>query len=302
MIVVKVRGGMANQMFPYACAKALSWRCGTDLKIDASNYSDLIEPDTAHKRAYSLGCFNLSSPQVTDQELMYWFDDKLSDKFKRRFDRLKPYYARRHINEPVANVVYRDPNIFLLKPKGHVYLEGDWNAHRYFSDYQSEIRSEFEFSIEPSIENQALIDEISTVNSVAIHFRRGILLEGNSNYLVLPEEYYFNAIRYIIENVTNPKFYLFSDDPEWVKTNIKIEGFPTKVVDHNDQRHNYEDMRLMSTCKHVIMANSGFSWWSAWLGKQPGQIVVAPQHYWKHDAYDVMYSDYYPDHWIKMWI
>lgn len=301
MIVVKVRGGMANQMFPYACAKALSLRMGTDLKIDARQYSDEIEPDIIHSRAYCLKHFNISSSLVSDHDLLYWFDSSFWARVKRIHYRFKPYYERIHIIEPVKNVVYRDPNIYLLKTQKNIYLQGDFNSYRNFIDYESEIRKEFEFAIEPSAKNKELINEMGQVNSVAIHFRRGIILEGNSNYLVLPLEYYLEAIRYIISKVANPSFYLFSDDPGWVKNNIKIDGFPVRVIDHNDQRHNYEDMRLMSTCRHIIMANSGFSWWAAWLGKKDGQIVIAPKHFWKNDSYDVMNSDFYPADWIKMW-
>lgn len=301
MIVVKIRGGMANQMFPYACAKALSLRMGTELKIDASDYSDDIEPDIVHKRAYGLKFLKISSPLVADSDLLYWFDKSIFKRIKRIHYRFKPYYERIHIIEPVNNVVYRDPNIYLLQTKKNIYLQGDFNSYRNFIDYESEIRKEFEFAIEPSAKNKEIINEMGQVNSVAIHFRQGIILEGNSNYLVLPLEYYLAAIKYIISKVANPSFYLFSDDPEWVKRNIKIAGFPVRVIDHNDQRHNYEDMRLMSTCKHIIMANSGFSWWAAWLGKKDNQIVVAPRHFWKNDSYDVLNSDFYPESWIKMW-
>lgn len=301
MIVIKIRGGMANQMFPYACAKALSLRMGTSLKIDARQYSEDIEPDIISQRSYGLKCFNISAPLVESQDLLYWFDQSILKKIKRFCSRFKPYYQREHIIEPVQNVVYRDPNIYLLKTDKNIYLQGDFNSYRNFIDYEREIRKEFEFSVDPSEENKKIIEEMSQVNSVAIHFRRGIILETNSNYLVLPLEYYLKAIDYIISSVDSPNFYLFSDDPQWVKDNIKIYGFPVRVIDHNDQRHNYEDMRLMSACKHVIMANSGFSWWAAWLGKKDGQIVIAPKHFWKNDIYDVMNSDFYPDNWIKLW-
>jgi hypothetical protein len=301
MIVVKVRGGMANQMFPYACAKALSLRMGTNLKIDARGYSDNIEPDIISQRLYGLKCFKITSPLAEDKDLLHWFDRSLIKKLKRLYDRFKPYYTREHIIEPLSNVVYRDPNIYLLKTDKNIYLQGDFNSYRNFIDYEAEIRQEFEFSIEPSLENKKIIDEMSQVNSVAIHFRRGIVLETNSNYLVLPLDYYLKAIEYIISKVPEPSFYLFSDDPKWVKDNIKIPAFPVKIIDHNDQRHSYEDLRLMSACKHVIMANSGFSWWAAWLGKKPNQIVIAPKHFWKNDIYDVISSDFYPEDWVKLW-
>ncbi|MCR4320267.1 MAG: alpha-1,2-fucosyltransferase [Candidatus Brocadiaceae bacterium] len=105
------------------------------------------------------------------------------------------------------------------------------------------------------------------------------------------------AINIIVEKIKNPHFFVFSDDTGWVKENFKLVN-PITVVDHNGPQKAYEDMGLMSLCKHHIIANSSFSWWGAWLCKNPNKIVVSPSGWFNDKSLNT--NDFIPDGWIRI--
>ena len=99
------------------------------------------------------------------------------------------------------------------------------------------------------------------------------------------------------QKITNPHFFIFSDDQKWVKDNFKIK-YPIAFIDHNASKKDYEDLRLMSLCKHNIIANSSFSWWGAWLNSNPKKIVIAPKEWFADPSIDT--SDLIPPGWIRL--
>lgn len=109
-----------------------------------------------------------------------------------------------------------------------------------------------------------------------------------------PLSYYYQAVKDLARQVSTPQFYVFSDDPDWAKSNLKL-NFPCTFVTHNGEEKNYEDLRLMAACRHHIMGNSTFSWWGAWLGKKQGQLVYAPKRY--HFGHNAPTADFYPSGW-----
>jgi hypothetical protein len=90
---------------------------------------------------------------------------------------------------------------------------------------------------------------------------------------------------------------VFSDDPDWVADNLRFQ-YPTHVVRHNNADTNYEDLRLMSACRHHITANSSFSWWGAWLDPRQDSVVVAPQQWFRTDKLDA--RDLVPSRWVRI--
>ena len=109
--------------------------------------------------------------------------------------------------------------------------------------------------------------------------------------------YYAQAVAHIANRVSQPVFFVFSDDHAWAREHLVL-SHPVHYVDHNDTAHGYEDMRLMSLCRHHIIANSSFSWWGAWLNPRPDKIVVAPQR-WFND-YDADTRDLCPEGWVRL--
>jgi hypothetical protein len=135
--------------------------------------------------------------------------------------------------------------------------------------------------------------------SVSLHIRRGDFVSNrktNEIHGVLPLEYYYEAIRLITNQVRNPEFFIFSDDIPWVRENLLV---PKKVnfVEHPTSNRDYEDLILMSNCKHHIIANSSFSWWGAWLSQNPVKRVIAPRE-WYRIVIDT--RDLLPEEWIKL--
>lgn len=137
-------------------------------------------------------------------------------------------------------------------------------------------------------------------NAVSVHMRRGDFVsnpKSNAVHGVCPPEYYRAAIRTMAGQVEKPCFYIFSDDIAWAKDQLKLD-FPCQSVEHNTGAESYNDMRLMSRCRHHIIANSSFSWWGAWLSDYPSKIVIAPRQWFLNAPHDV--SDLIPHGWIRM--
>src|SRR5262249_55345497 len=129
---------------------------------------------------------------------------------------------------------------------------------------------------------------IQAVMAVGVHVRRGDYAANPVTrewHGLTPLEYYYAAVRQLAACVNNPHFFIFSDDPAWVKRNLHFD-YPTTYVTHNAVEKGYEYLRLMSLCKHHIIANSSFSWWAAWLCTYPGQQVFAPAKWINISTFD----------------
>lgn len=290
MIIVKLRGGLGNQLFQYSLGRHLAYRNKSCLKLDVSELSS--DP----QRTYRLGFFNVVEDFVRTEDLRMFLAHNATN-IGRFFERLKrrllPQYFPKIINEHSFRF---DPDI--LKVKGPSLLNGYWQSEKYFVEIAELLRQDL--VLKPTIPeaNRATLSAMMKVNSVSIHVRRGDYVTNaktNSYHGVLPLDYFRRAIRTIEERVSDPFYFIFSDDIAWVRENIKIDN--SIVVDSNSPDVEYEDLRLMASCKHNIIANSSFSWWGAWLNKNPEKIVVAPRNWF---AVDVDSSDLVPPGWIRL--
>ncbi|MEW5961408.1 MAG: alpha-1,2-fucosyltransferase, partial [Chloroflexota bacterium] len=286
-------GGLGNQLFQYAAGRRLSVLHQTPLKFDifAFKYYE--------GREYNLKPFCIQEAFATPDEVakITGTDKKGLARFLFRVGkRLKPYYRRPVFSEP--HIRPYDPNI--LKTLREIYLDGYWQTEKYFIDIQDVIRRELTVKIEPDPQSREIAEEIIRTNAVSIHVRRGDYVSSsqiNKVHGFLGLDYYRQCVRLIIEKVTNPHFFIFSDDPAWVVENLRLD-YPTTYVTHNDASRNYEDLRLMSLCKHNIIANSSFSWWGAWLSSNPPKIVLAPQRWFGDTSIDT--RDLLPASWIRV--
>ena len=178
--------------------------------------------------------------------------------------------------------------------KGIVFYDGFWQLHSYFKDCQEDVRKAFVFQGIDN-ENKELAEEMKSVNSVSIHFRRG-------DYLKIPrlqvcdDEYYQKAMDEVGKLVKNPIYYVFSNDVAWADEFMGKLSVDYKIVANNQGADSYKDMFLMSQCKHNIIANSSFSWWGAWLNENMEKIVIAPSE-WNRRV-----PDFHPqlERWIKI--
>jgi hypothetical protein len=263
------------------------------LKLDLSWYA------TQSKRDFKLDRFKIKAELASNLEIQNITHTIQRDLFSRFFNliqRLLPYYRQRLIIERAPGF---DLNI-LTKTSRSAYLDGYWQSEKYFSDIQEVIRKEFTLKSGLSPQSLEVAKDIGGNNSVGMHFRRGDYVSSDETRKYHGEcsaRYYEKCVKMVAKKVNRPHFFIFSDEPSWVTENLKI-NYPTTIVDHNGIEEDYEDLILMSRCKHFVIANSSFSWWGAWLGSFPNKIVVAPQK-WFNDA-SLNTKDLIPESWIRI--
>ena len=268
IVIARIEGGLGNQLFIYAAAKRLSVRNNVPLKLDMlSGYLD--DP---YRREFCLHHFNIEAEVASsrDSYISWWGHRRRY--LARKINRIIPFPYRFYIEEEKPF----DSRLLELRVSHRVYLQGYWQDERYFKDIEDIIRKDFTIITGHEEKNVELARRISQSNAVCLHARR-------SKYeYALPRTYYQEAIKYVTREVEDPHFYCFSDDPEWVAGNLDIH-FPVTIIGHNREGKDYEDLWLMTQCRHYIIANSSFSWWGAWLNPNPDKIVVAPAN-WGYDT------------------
>jgi Glycosyl transferase family 11 len=292
MVIIRLQGGLANQMFEYAMARTVAHRRGTCVGLDFQNLSADL------KRCYSLDAWNVNVTRASNLDHVRL---QFARKWRRILKRSGPYYSEPYVCEQSFCF---DPDA--LKAPGHCSLTGYWQSPKYFEEIEPIIRQEFKLRREPSAETQRTAEAIRASYSVFLHVRRGDYVaevQTNEVHGVCSLEYYQNAAEYIARAVHQPHFFVFSDEPQWVRENLKLP-FTTTVVDHNPpgdsetSGREHEDMWLMTLCRHAILANSSFSWWGAWLNEEGNRIVIRPKQ-WALDA-RFEPQDLLPGSWITM--
>ena len=292
MIITKLQGGLGNQMFQYALGRHLAVKNDVPVKLDIAALEKNTQDIT--KRSYGLSVFNIEESFATEKEIS-WFK-------KYRFKRGKFWFwYNRTIADRSRYAWEKQFNFepWILTLKDPVYLDGYWNTEKYFEGIADVIRKEFTLKKGLGDISEKLLSEIAKMESVSLHVRRGDYVsdQRTSAWLgVCSNEYYTQAIQKITEKVTNPHFFIFSDDPVWARENITPK-FPTTYMPNNS-KHPEEDMYLMSQCKHNIIANSSFSWWGAWLNINPNKIVIAPQKWFQTPKMNT--RDVVPDIWVRL--
>ena len=292
MIIANIIGGLGNQMFQYATARALSKKLDQPLLLDTSDFDGY----QLHNGFELDQIFDIAPKLASVSDLRNLLGWQASPIIRKAISKKKFLFLRKRelIVEPYFQFWDELENI----PQD-AYLLGYWQSEKYFKLIETTIRSDFSFKQKMSSKNQEIADEILKSNAVSIHIRRGDYLlnpAANKVHGLCSLEYYNKAIQYIVERVKNPSFFVFSDDIDWAKTNLNI-SYPSVYVSHNQGAESFNDMRLMSLCNHNIIANSSFSWWGAWLNKNPKKFVVAPKR-WFNANLDV--SDLLPSEWSRI--
>jgi len=291
MIIVKLIGGLGNQMFQYAAGRRLAEINGAVLKLDTGAFKNYS------LRKYELGVFNIREQFAAKSETDTLTVAKLGMTEKalnRLFNRQErcpgSFISEKHF--------HFDP--LILKLKDPVYLDGYWQSEKYFIDFEDIIRSEFTITVRQDAVNKKNAENIMGSESVSIHVRRGDYVSSETTgryHGTCSVKYYHTAINMIAGKIKEPHFIVFSDEPDWAKKYLKPE-YPVTYIDFNGKERAYEDLRLMTQCKHHIIANSTFSWWGAWLCKNTNKTVIAPSK-WFNDG-SINTDDLIPDNWLKI--
>lgn len=292
--IVKLNGGLGNQMFQYAFALAISKRFDAEILFDFSYFEDVKSTSNVTTRVFEMGVFDVDCKAATAEDLAGLVypdaESKLETKFRRFFPRLCGVtFVREKYSYSYDAKLFNNPSF--------KFYEGYFQNEKYFKNIRPELLKRFSLREPLNKENQEVLDEIKNTNSVSLHIRRGdyITLDYvNKIHGVCSLDYYAEAIKYIAKKVKNPHFYIFSDDIQWVLENLKTE-YPLTFVDFN-QGKGHLDMELMKNCKHNIVANSSFSWWGAWLNQNPDKIVIAPKHWTSKKQV----NNIVPKDWVKL--
>lgn len=301
---VYFQGGLGNQLFQMSLAYLLAKKEKLKISFNTEGYSNGI-------RRFELNKF----PQI--KKLKIETKNTLNLKYKFiRFIKRKIIYLIQILNLEKSlfntsngqNKIFAlDQKIFEISPyvyneeifnqkfKSNMTLVGYYQSEKYFSKNKKEILNLFNFPMSKNKKFIHFFNKIKNCNSVAVHVRRGdyISKELKQYFDILSKDYYARCFEYINKKTFNPKFFIFSDDIDYVK---QMNMFKKNCI-FVDTNSPFIDLNLMTYCKHFIIANSSFSWWGAWLCKNKKKIICAPSK-WVND--NIPTIDIIPNEWIKI--
>ena len=191
-----------------------------------------------------------------------------------------------------------DSNFWNLGPDR--FLFGYFQSEKYFKDHESLIRNDFRYNPDLSLYDGEVIEALQSPNVTAIQFRRGDYITNeatNRSIGVCSMDYYEQAVAYLKSKLKDFRLLILSDDIEWCRQNIK---FDRAVFVERRGGTPLDDMFLAVKCKNIILANSTFSWWCAWLNPNPKKIVIAPKKWFKSEELNKNAHDLIPDDWIRV--
>ncbi len=292
MIIVRLIGGLGNQMFQYAAARHLAEIHKTELKMDISGFK------TYRKRKYSLWPFNIEENFASQEEItaLRKSAQTTTEHLIRAVPRKPAKSILTHVWEKKS--LHFDPEI--LKLPNNVYLDGFWQNEYYFADIAEIIHREFTVKTPPTGKDREMAEQIDSCESVSLSVRRGDYVSQthvNQARGTCEVDYYCRCVKRITQDIKHPHFFVFGDDFQWARDNLKLP-WPTTFVDQNTEDKDYEDLRLISRCKHNIIANSTFSWWGAWLNRNSKKLVLAPKCWIR--GYDNNPKGLIPKKWIEL--
>jgi len=283
MIIVRLMGGLGNQMFQYAFALPHILE-GRSVKFDLSHYD--IE---GSGKFWLEEAFGISLVKAGKRDFFYFMEKVNRGKLGYRLKKGRFL----HHETPEQEFTYHPD----LASRDCTYFAGYWQNINYFEKYNKQIRDHFKFREIKFLNRQyqKLVKEIANCNSVSIHIRRGDYLSSPIHEKI-GIDYYNKAITLITKHTLNPTYFIFSDDVEWTKRNINIDRTHF-YIDYDSEHKCYADMNLMSFCKHNIIANSTFSWWAGYLNPNPNKIVVVPSK-WFTNGLNI--NGMLPKSWAKI--
>lgn len=290
MVITRLSGGLGNQLFQYAAGRALSLTHGVPLALDTTPLKTVAPGLTP--RQYALGEFRIDAGLASAGEIASLNSRKI---WRRALNKFSPVRFRSAYHEKSHAF---DPNVSRLS--GNVYLAGHWQSERYFYDASSQIREDLKLRAPLSAASNVLGTAIRAArHPISVHVRRGDYVSNSAatkHHGVLDLEYYERAVSEMMSEAPQATFFVFSDDPAWVRDNLVVDADLTIV--QPEGRTDAEDMTLMSKCRDHVISNSSFSWWGAWLATHVDKKVIAPAHWFADESMDS--SDIVPAAWTRI--
>ena len=277
--IVKLSGGLGNQMFQYALYRRLQSQ-GKTVKMD--DFTEYAADNTRPKQLQT--AFGITYERCTREELT-----DLTDAYMNPGARVRRKILGRQTKSYMEKQFHFDEAVL---EQESAYYEGCWQTEKYFKEIEEELRKSFQFQCEIPKATRQFLSQIEATNAVSIHIRRGDYLNSEVQEVygnICTDAYYRKAISRMAELVEKPTYYIFTNDMDWAKEQMQEENFV--LIDCNDESTGYLDMLLMSKCQHHIIANSSFSWWGAWLNANPDKIIIAPSKWLNGRDCSDIYTD-----------
>lgn len=294
-VIIKLIGGLGNQMFQFAIAKILAEKNNAEILVETDFFNELSENRKKFPRHYSLGIFNKAIKVATEKEIAGFTKLAVPDTFKKKLG----------FNYP--EIFYESSFCFdskVLKLNSPVYLNGYFQSYKYFTGKENLIRRIFKFPNDDlDTENIKIKRKILGKTSVSVHIRRGDYVQNKKTadfHGNCSKEYYHKAIEYLSTKLTDFNLIFFSDDIPWVQKEFNNLRYQKTYVSGNFAQNSWKDMFLMSLCDHNIIANSSFSWWGAWLNNNPEKIIIAPKRWFADTEQDKKSLDLIPSVWCRI--
>ncbi len=285
MVVVKLAGGLGNQMFQYAYAKALQ-NSGFDVKLDNTEYKNY----KLHG-GYQLSHYKISIELAEKEDLNIFKQNRICIVLKKL-----GYKSKKLIEEKSLRY---DPE--LLDAIDNTYIQGYFQSEKYFKHIRKDLLEDFTINKKISNYTANMAQTIKSFPvSCSIHVRRGDFTSDNKINIhgICSVEFYKKAMNYMQYKLQNIIYIIFSDEIEWVKNNLILDN--AIYIESDEERLPHEDIYLMSLCDHNIIANSSFSWWGAWLNGNKDKIVIAPDRWFSDETLALQSKDIVCENWIKI--
>ena len=290
MIIVRLKGGFANQLFQYSAARRLAAANGTEVLFDLS-YLNKNSNGAYTQRKFELDQIKIKARTASDKELAQFRVSGLLDKVKNKLG-IGQYLT-----------LYETASLGPLQLKalkGNYLLDGYWQDERYFIEMRKELLDEIQPVYAFTNWGEELKKMILATNSVALHVRRGdyvSLKHANEFHGTCSLEYYRNAIDELKRKCNGLSYFIFSDDVDWCRKELSFLPEAVFVVNESEKKSS-QDLFLMSLCRHNVIANSSYSWWAAWLNQNPNKTVISPVKWFKDVNQDT--SNLIPKNWIRI--
>ena len=283
-VVIRLQGGLGNQLHQYAYGLLLAKKVDAELYIDSEFLTKYSKKMNVTFRDLEINKFDINSKyykSILSNQIVLSLLKRL--KLNKIFDRLKFNIISSYI--PLVHLANRDVDFY--------YLDGIMGLQ---TDYQDNISyllenlkiNEYFFNLNEQVK------KVVKENSVAVHIRRTDYLKAGSIHHVLDLDYYNKAIQYMESKIDNPIFYIFSDDNKFVKDNFIGENF--RIIDYSGENAAFFDFLAIKNCQHYIIANSTFSWWAAFMGYNDNSITISPSVCLTTEDLDLKAT--YPKQWL----
>jgi len=303
MIITRLLGGLGNQMFQYAAGLALAERHRTILKLDVSWFRN--DPTYEAHNRYALSCFNITEQFATADEVRQMRGTRLtrSESWLRALCRpLRLNHLATQLENPgywhVENRSVGDSEFLSLSD--NTYIDGMFQSEKFFSSTANLLRLHYSIRYPANPAVEATAARIRSGPSIALHFRRGDYIRNPAfarEMGALNLDYYQRAIKLLRKYSPQATLYIFSDDINAVAREFQASG-PHEFVRCVEPWHPWDKIRLMALCDHIVIANSTFSWWAAWLNPNPDKLVVSPEPWFTDSSHNN--NDIAPLTWIRI--